>query len=664
MKKIISLISALSLTAACVNASAFAADGEKPEAADIGGAAYEKLMERQQTYDLNMDGTITMEELTQARTLTLDLDEVTSIEWLGELKNCAYLFLSNGSYTDLSVICGLTKLNTLSLTNIPAEDLSFLGEIGKIDTLKLNSIPIEDISFLKDMEINTCTITNMPQISVEQRFAVTRYDKDLTVEKGFSSEAGILPRGIFDTKDIKFSVADPDIVTIGTTGGYVSECRPRIFGKNVGSSAYTLSVDGTDILTGTIIVTEPELFSPPLHDTVSDAKVVSGHMSGAVNMCFAGGTLYTMLNDRVEVYADNVKAFTTSEVRQKYNVYYYYDYILKNDGTLTVNGTEQEGSYAGADFGCFWNDKGELFTVYPRDRKPTVLKIADDFGEFLDDGKNLYVNRDGEVIRYTVRFDEEGGEPTVTTEATGIKDPIDSLQMMIRVRGNDLWKFNPNNPSEMYKKICENVVKLDYCFIDESQSRSYVYFTEDGKAYEIGNYNEVTPSQVTRDEKLGYSENRVVPLYHIDDGSGAPYYPLRLIHTTEGVMTFAFKDNHMSVSDVEQYLCLRMDNGIENGFLYFTRTDGSIWQYDIAANECREMIVPGSPEEPLAGDINGDGQVLVSDLTALSRWLLGSGGSVSLKNADLNGDGTVDVFDLCRLRRLLLSQQPDEEPTD
>ena len=54
MEKIISLISAMALTAACVNASAFAAGGEKPEAADIGGAAYEKLMERQQTYDLNM----------------------------------------------------------------------------------------------------------------------------------------------------------------------------------------------------------------------------------------------------------------------------------------------------------------------------------------------------------------------------------------------------------------------------------------------------------------------------------------------------------------------------------------------------------------------------------------------------------------------------------
>ena len=598
-----------------------------------------------------------MEELTQARTLTLDLDEVTSTEWLGELKDCAYLFLSNGSYTDLSVIGGLTKLHTLSLKNIPAEDISFLSRIGKIDTLKLDSIPIEDISFLRDMEINTCNITNMPQISVEQRFAVTRYDKDVTVEKGFSSEAGILPRGIFDTNDVKFGVADTDIVSIGTASGYVSDCRPRIFGKNVGSTAYTLSVDGTDILTGTLTVTEPDLFSPPLHDTVSDVKPVSGHMNGAVNMCLTGGTLYTMLNDKVEVYADNVKAFTTSEVRQKYNIYYNYDYILKNDGTLTVNGVEQEGSYAGADFGCFWNDEGELFTVYPRNRKPTVLKITDDFREFLDDGKNLYVNRDGEVIRYTVIFDEEGGEPTVTTEATGIKDPIDSLQMMILVKGNELWKFNPNKPSEMYKKICENVVKLDYCFIDESQSRSYVYFTADGKAYEIGNYREVTPSEVTRGEKMGYSENRVVPLYHIDDGSGEPYYPLRLIHTTDGTMTFAFKDNHMSVTDVEQYLCLRMDNGIENGFLYFNRTDGNIWQYDIAANECREMIAPQSTGQIVAGDINGDGQIAVSDLTALSRWLLVSGGSVSLKSADLNGDGTVDVFDLCCLRKLLISQE-------
>lgn len=663
MKKLISLISALALTSSCVNLSVFAADSEKPVPADIGAAAYESLFKLQQTYDLNMDGVITMEELTQARTLTLDLDGATSIDWLADMKNCAYLFLSNGSFTDLSCISELPKVESLSLTNIPVTDLSYLSKMSRVDTLGLNGLPIDDISFIKDMNLDKCYITDMPQISVEQRFAVTRYEKDVTVEKGFNGNIGMLPKNLFGKDKVHIEVEDTDIVSLSGTNYYIEDYHPSIFGKNTGSTTYTVSIDGTELLKGTITVTEPNLFSPPLHDTVSDAVKCSGNLSGTYYMCLENGTLYTILNDKVDVYAENVKAFTSNEVRTENNIYYHYDYLLKNDGTLTINDVEQEGKYSGAAFGCFWNDKGELFSIYPQKRVPVAVKISDSFKEFLDDGSNFFVDTNGEVIRYTVKYDTDG-VPTVSTESTGIFDPIDSLSMMILTKDNVLWKYNKNNPTEKYSKISEDVVELAYREVEGLDER-YIYYTSDEKAYEIGNSKEVTPVTVTRAERQGYKENRVLPSYIVNDGSGDPVYTLRLIHTTDNTMTFTFKENHMSVTNVEQFLYLRTANGIENGYAYFTRTDGSIWQYDIAANECREMVSAGIPvPSSIKGDINGDGDVLVSDLLLFQKWLLGGDASMPLKVGDINGDGSIDVFDLCSLRKMLLNDSAELEIPD
>ena len=59
------------------------------------------------------------------------------------------------------------------------------------------------------------------------------------------------------------------------------------------------------------------------------------------------------------------------------------------------------------------------------------------------------------------------------------------------------------------------------------------------------------------------------------------------------------------------------------------------------------------------GDINYDGEINVTDLLMLQKWLLGSGKTVYLENADENGDGVTDVFDLCRLRAEIIASSAD-----
>ena len=646
---------------ACTNFPVFAADADEPVPADIGKAAYEKLFVLQQTYDLNSDGVITMEELSQVKTLTLDLDDCTSIDWLGDLKDCKYLSLSNGSYTDLSMLKNMTSLVSLNIKNVPISDISFVSSMSKLETFNMTGLGVKDISVLKKLDLNECTMTDMPQITDAQRLDIAKNYGDVTVEKGFNEKIGIRPKGIFESKEVKLTVEDNNIANLHTPQDSINGYSSDVFGKNIGSTGYKLMVGGKEMVSGKITVKEGDVFSPKLHDTVSDMQFCSGTTAETIHMILSDGTLYTINGNKVTPYAENVVGFSTIERRDNYNIYYNYDMLVQTNGTLTINGKKQVGSFKGTAFGCFWNDSGELYTVFPKNtREFTIVKITDDFKEFLDDGKNLYVSSSGEVMRYKASLDSND-KPVVSTEPSGIFDPKTSLSMMILDKDNVLWKFNPNNPNlkTPFVKMSENVIRIDRCETDDFVP-SYVYFCEDGSVHEIGGGKEVKLAEKTRSEQVGYVTDSVVPLYHIDDGSGKPFYRLRYVHTIDNVLTFTFKDQHMAVSDVEKYLCLQSKDGIENGFAYFCRTDGSVWYYDIAENTCKEALSIGTDSdktETVKGDVNGDGKLRVSDLTDLSKWLLGN--TKELKNwkaGDLNSDGTLDTFDLCLLRKLIIKQ--------
>ena len=57
----------------------------------------------------------------------------------------------------------------------------------------------------------------------------------------------------------------------------------------------------------------------------------------------------------------------------------------------------------------------------------------------------------------------------------------------------------------------------------------------------------------------------------------------------------------------------------------------------------------------LRGDVNGDGQVTIADVTALVNIILGSqGGDTSV--ADLNGDSQITIADVTSLVNIILGK--------
>lgn len=56
----------------------------------------------------------------------------------------------------------------------------------------------------------------------------------------------------------------------------------------------------------------------------------------------------------------------------------------------------------------------------------------------------------------------------------------------------------------------------------------------------------------------------------------------------------------------------------------------------------------------IAGDVNNDGEVNISDAVMMKNWLLGAGELTNSRNADLYRDGRIDAFDYILMRRLII----------
>lgn len=90
------------------------------------------------------------------------------------------------------------------------------------------------------------------------------------------------------------------------------------------------------------------------------------------------------------------------------------------------------------------------------------------------------------------------------------------------------------------------------------------------------------------------------------------------------------------------------------------------WGYTF---EVLESDVPPPGPVVIAGDIDGNWELNLTDVVLLQKWILGVGSEkiVSLSNADLNGDGEVDVFDLALVKKELFritERDPNQDYTD
>ena len=126
-------------------------------------------------------------------------------------------------------------------------------------------------------------------------------------------------------------------------------------------------------------------------------------------------------------------------------------------------------------------------------------------------------------------------------------------------------------------------------------------------------------------------------------------------------------DNYgSSVQGINQHLTLApgetttmqfdMTNVLD-GWKYFVKTyyysKGE--QKSLKGTSTHTMQFPSGPDDLLLGDVNGDGDVSIADVTALIDYLLGGTTPIVREVADVNHDGEITIADVTALIDLLLS---------
>lgn len=102
--------------------------------------------------------------------------------------------------------------------------------------------------------------------------------------------------------------------------------------------------------------------------------------------------------------------------------------------------------------------------------------------------------------------------------------------------------------------------------------------------------------------------------------------------------------------DDDHYTVRALAGGTYEYMVKAIYTDGtqSVW------SNIEHVTLTGNGDEPLVGDVNGDGEVSIADVTALIDYLLSPNSTLDEDVADVNHDGEVTIGDVTALIDLLL----------
>lgn len=640
MKKIISMTFALTMLLSGSTMTAFAEDTPTP--ADVDEAVYEQLMKNKWICDENSDGIITDEELAKVTQLSINLDNITDLSWLTKAPSCRYLSFENGTLTDFSV----------------------LKEMPVLDTLHMIEVPITDISFMKELNLESCWLYKMEQIKPEQRMEVLRFSSP-EFWAGTSERIECYPRGLVD---YQLSIADGNAAVFldNTTSTEYSD--ELIYGVSAGKTAFTVSLDGKDYYTGEITIKEnPGAYDPELHKTrienfeVGQSTYYNPDSTGNSDIVtLVNGTLYSVRGSEVKIVETDVEDYEHVYKRSYSKSYNYADMVLKKDGKLLVNGEPiTDVKVKAMREGFFLGENGYIYTIVPDGKGFTVSIVTTESKGWVDGCNPLYVTTDGSLKYYSTDLIGEG-KVRVFTGNTNISEPISACKFSsvcyVVSKTHTLYELSFYD-SFTKNKIADDVVsveisadgsQVEYTKTDGTKEVIENYGSSGGYAYRAKKYLGIDAGgfYIHEYQNRGISENDAVFDYYIDKNR---------------TMSLSFLGNYCGLTNVEGEICGTYDNAQDNGYVYFLRTDGSIWKYNLDTQQWQEAVGGTVPiiSERIKGDVNADGIFNISDVILFKKWLLAVPDTslTDWKAADMIDDDKLDVFDFCLMRKELLNEQ-------
>jgi hypothetical protein len=140
----------------------------------------------------------------------------------------------------------------------------------------------------------------------------------------------------------------------------------------------------------------------------------------------------------------------------------------------------------------------------------------------------------------------------------------------------------------------------------------------------------------------GFDLSRTALTLAIDDADGNPLDSMTVTPTTPGVST------HMLEFSIP------VPQGLTAARLRFVSWRGVVASCG-AIRSATFTAATSSPQTSRPGDVDGNGSVDISDVTALIDYLLGASLPIEATNADLDNDGVININDVTSLIDRLLS---------
>lgn len=640
MKKLLSLTLSLSMAMSAGTFTAFAK--EKPVAVEVDEAVYAQLMENKWICDSNSDGVITEEELSEATQLDIDLDGINDLSWVSKLSSCRYIYFENGTLTDFSALKQMPALRSMSM----------------------NNVPLTDISFMKELDLESCDLKNMDQITVAQRMDVLKWTAP-DIWAGTAGRIICAPRNLVDYS-ITLENSDIAVFLNGTnTAVYPYE---HIYGLSAGTTEYTVSLEGQEYYTGELKIKEtPGAYDPQLHNTaitnfeVGYSKYYNPdpETGNSGQLALLNGTLYSIRGSEVKIIETDVADYEHVYKRTYGGSYNYADMVLKTDGTLLLNGESIMSTPVRAMCdGYILAENGDIYTIVPKGDGFITAVVASDSKDWVEDCSPLYITNNGQLKYYSCKLTGDG-RVSVFTGNTNIGTPVSAYKFgytcYVVDSAHTLYELDFYS-SFTKTKLADNAVSVG---ISENHGR-IEYVTTEGKTELIRSTGAGSDYLSAAGKELGIHAGTFYIHQYQDRGIEEDDAVFSYYINSSRTMSLSFLGDYCGLTNVESEICETYDTAIDHGYVYFLRTDGSIWQYDLDTQQWQEATAGTAPivvPEKIKGDVNADGAFNISDVVLLQKWLLAVPDTElkDWKAADLCDDNVLDVFDLCIMKRELLN---------
>ena len=203
--------------------------------------------------------------------------------------------------------------------------------------------------------------------------------------------------------------------------------------------------------------------------------------------------------------------------------------------------------------------------------------------------------------------------------------------------------------SELFERQGETPKKnILYSSVTKYPCKSYSLYQE------IDSGNDKISLDMDTLKKLG--DTYAVEMNYVSSTGNPPVIALQR-WTSEPSLWHAVQPSYFN-GDKAVFLASDIQSAFDELGIGYSDIDGiSISAYggDLTASDIKLLVNSGS-KESVRGDVNADGELNVSDLVLLQKWLLAVPDTklADWKAADLCKDDRLDVFDLCLMRKELL----------